>query len=338
MGTTVRAAYLIKHGKAASAFEVRETQVPSPGPGEIQIQVEAFGLNFADVMARLGMYPDAPKPPGIIGYDVIGTVKAIGEGRSDQLHVGDRVIGLTRFNGYAELVNTQAAGVVKIEEDIDVASATALATQGGTAHYMAEEMVRLHEGDRVLVHAAAGGVGSLLCQMGIAAGAEVYGTASAAAKLDYLSTIGVHHPINYREKDFAKEASEMDVIFDPIGGLSVKKGFKSLRSGGRMVLFGASSLTSAKSIFSKLGVVLGFGLYSPIQLLNPSKSLIAVNMLRIADDRPDVLNRCLRGAVEMHAKGVITPLSGGVYPIEELAEAHEALEQRQTMGKLAITW
>lgn len=343
----MRALYLVKNGKAAKALELRETDIPVVGSSEIRIKSEAFGLNFADVMARLGLYPDAPKKPGILGYDVVGRIDAINNDVDTDLKEGDRVIALTRFGGYGEYVSTDYQGVVKIKDDMSPVIATALATQGGTAYYMAYEMVNIFEGDHVLVHAAAGGVGSLLCQMAKSKGAIVYGTAGSPEKLEYLKSIGVDYPINYRSHKFEKEISAilkklnvkgLDVVFDAIGGSSVRKGLKLLNSGGRIILFGASAMTSAKNVFSKLGVGLGFGIFHPVALLDPSKSMIAVNMLRIADDKPEIINRVLKGAVRLYEEGVIQPKEGGLYPIEEFAKAHTDLETRMTMGKLAIKW
>ena len=343
----MKAIYLVKNGAAEKAFELRKSELPQVGPLDIRIKVKAFGLNFADVMARLGVYPDAPAKPGVLGYDVIGWVDDIGTDVKTSLKKDDHVIALTRFGGYAEFVCTDHRGVVKINEDIDPAIGTALATQGGTAYYMAKEMVNIYEGDHVLVHAAAGGVGSILCQIAKSKGAVVYGTAGSAEKLEYLTSIGVNHPINYRSQDFFSIISELrksqgisglDVVFDPVGGGSVRKGFKLLGAGGRLVLFGASSMTNAKNVFSKLGVAKGFGLYHPIALLSPSKALIGVNMLRIADDKPDVLNRVLEGTVQLYQDGLIKPLSGGIYKVDELAKAHTLLQNRATMGKIAIEW
>ena len=343
----MRAVFQIKNGPPEKAFEIRETELPKVGPLDIRIKVRAFGLNFADVMARLGLYPDAPEKPGILGYDVIGWVDAIGSEVQSDLKEGDHVVALTRFGGYAEYVSTDYRGVVAISEDTDLAEGTALATQGGTAYYMAYEMVQLHQGDRVLVHAAAGGVGSLLCQMSKHRGAITYGTAGSEEKLSFLRSMNVDYPINYRKSNFYEEiakiqkddqTSGLDVIFDPVGGSSVKKGFKLLGAGGRLVLFGASSMTSAKNVLSKLGIALGFGIYHPIALLSPSKALIGVNMLRIADDRPETLNRVLKGTVGLYEEGILKPKSGGVYDIDALNEAHSNLEHRKTMGKIAIKW
>lgn len=341
----MKAAYLIKNGNAQNAFEIREFNITPPGPLEIQIEVSAFGLNFADVMARLGLYPDAPAKPGILGYDVVGTISEIGSEVDTDLTIGTRVIALTRFGGYAQYVNADYRGVVPIADDVPADIATALATQGATAYYMAKEMVNICEGDHVLIHAAAGGVGSILCQLAKNAEAIVYGTASNPEKLAYLNSLEIQYPINYRENDFKDsvrkhlpEGQGLDIIFDAIGGSSVSKGFKLLGAGGRMVLFGASALTDARFIWSKIRVAAGFGIYSPIGLLNPSKSLIGVNMLRIADEKPAVLGRVIRGTVDLFEKGVIQPIAGGIYPITALSEAHAALENRQTMGKVAIQW
>jgi NADPH:quinone reductase-like Zn-dependent oxidoreductase len=341
----MKAVFLVKNGKSSSAFEIRDFTISDPEPNEVQIKVQAFGLNFADIMARMGLYPDAPKKPGILGYDVVGNISKIGKDVPEGLEIGARVIALTRFGGYAQVVNTDYRAIAPIGASVPADLATALATQAGTAYYMAREMVNIFPGDHILVHAAAGGVGSILCQMALDSGATVFGTASSTEKLKYLASIGVHHPINYKEEDFSKkikillpEGQKVDVIFDAIGGKSVSKGFKLLDSGGRMVLFGASALTSAKFIWSKIGVALGFGIYSPIGLLNPSKSLIGINMLRIADDKPDVIGRVIQGAVDLFNDGIIKPEGGGIYSIDELAQAHGDLENRKTKGKLAIEW
>jgi NADPH2:quinone reductase len=339
----MKAAYLVKNGKASKAFEIRELDIPGASDHEVLIKVEAFGLNFADVMARLGLYPDAPPKPGIIGYDVVGTVESVGSDVKG-LNTGDRVTAMTRFGGYAEYVCTDYRGVARISESMDPVVATALTTQGGTAYFMAREMVNIFPGDHVLVHAAAGGVGSLLVQMAKDSGAIVYGTAGSSEKIEFLKQIGVDHPIPYRSVDFSDKIKEisgkrcLDVVFDPVGGSSVKKGLKLLNAGGRMVIFGASSMTSARNIFQKLRVFFGFGFYSPIALLSPSNSIIGVNMLRIADHKPETLARVLKGTVNLAETGVIKPRIGGYYPIDQLAQAHESLEKRKTMGKLAIHW
>lgn len=339
----MKAAYLIKTGPADHAFEIRETEKPQVKEGEVLIEVEAFGLNFADVMARLGIYPDAPPIPAILGYDVVGRIVEIGKGVT-HLSIGDRVVALTRFGGYAQFAATDARAAVKIGDDVDPGVAVALATQCGTAVFMAEESVRLHEGDAVLVHAAAGGVGTALVQLARNRKCVIYGTAGSTQKLEYLRIQGVDHPINYRTSDFEEEVKRksgeagLDVVFDPVGGSSVKKGFRLLGKGGRMIVFGASSLSQAKNIFSKIRLLLQFGFYHPVGLMRNSKGLIGVNMLKIADERPHVLKRVLERTVSLYESGILQPTVGGAFSIDDLAKAHHLLETRQTTGKVVIKW
>lgn len=341
----MKAAHLVKKGKADRAFEIREVDQPVIQAGEVLIKVDAFGLNFADVMIRMGTYSEAPPFPTIPGYDVVGRVTDIHSQTDTSLAVGDRVIAITRFGGYAEYVTTDHRAVAKISEDIPLTLATALATQGCTAYYMSMDLTNIHPGDHVLVHAAAGGVGSILCQIAKHQEAVVYGTASSPEKLDYLRSIGVDHPINYKDQAFDKSIKSilgnpkgLSLIFDAVGGSSIKKGLRLLTAGGRIICFGAAALTSAKTIFGKIGVALGFGFYSPIALLNPSKSLMAVNMLTLGDEQPHIIQRVMKGVIDLYNQGIIKPLDGGLYGIDELAEVHDALENRKTMGKVAVRW
>ncbi|MDX2285160.1 MAG: zinc-binding dehydrogenase [Bacteroidia bacterium] len=340
----MRAAVLVRHGDARTAFELREVPDPVPAPHEVLIRVEAFGLNFADVMARLGLYRDAPPLPAVLGYDVAGTVAQAGSEAQGLFQPGDRVAALTRFGGYAEYAAADARAVVKIPPELDAGAATALMTQYGTAYFMTDQITRLFPGDQVLIHAAAGGVGTALVQLALHRGCTVYGTAGSEEKLAYLRQQGVQHPINYRSRDFVEAVQAiggsrpLDAVFDPVGGPSVKRGMQLLRPGGRMLVYGASSLTDARGLFQKLRVALGFGFYSPIGLVGQSKSIIGVNMLRIADHRPAYLQETLRGVVRLAGEGVLRPVTGGVYPAEQIGEAHAALGGRQTTGKLVMRW
>jgi NADPH:quinone reductase-like Zn-dependent oxidoreductase len=268
----MKAICLTQTGPAAQAFEAREVPTPTPQAGEVRILVESFGLNFADVMARLGLYPATPPLPCVLGYDVVGRIEAVGEGVSaDQ--VGRRVMALTRFGGYSELAIAQVAGYVEIPDELDTGVALALATQGATAYYMAEDMLRLHPGDQVLVHAAAGGVGTCLVQLAKHRGCVVFGTASSSRKLNYL----LEHFLSY-------------------------------------------------------------GFYHPLPLMGASQGLIGVNMLAVGDHRPQVLQRVLQATLRAAQAGVLRPTVGAKYPVSQLAEAHQALEQRETTGKVMVTW
>jgi NADPH:quinone reductase-like Zn-dependent oxidoreductase len=338
----MKAAVLVKNGDANAAFEIREVPKPTPGTAEVLIKVVAFGLNFADVMARNGMYKEAPPLPAILGYDVAGYVEAVGAAVTS-IKQGDRVVAMTRFGGYAEYAVTNASAVIEIPPHVDMAAATALATQFCTAYFAAAEMTNLHHGDKVLIQSGAGGVGSALIQFAKHKGCEIFSTAGSKEKLAYLSSLSVQHPINYRENDFEaiiKETTNgkgVDVIFDAVGGSSVKKGFRSLAAGGRLVCFGAADM-SDKNIFGKIKAAIAFGFYHPVMLMVPSKSIIGINMLRVADEKPAVIQRCLEAVVQLTRENVFNPVAGKVFKVAEIAAAHTYLETRKSIGKVVVEW
>ena len=340
----MRAIVLVRYGTPQEAFEIQERPAPEPADGQVRIAVEAFGLNYADVSARQGTYMDAPPIPCVLGYEVVGRVDALGSGVT-QLAVGQRVAALTRFGGYATSAVTDARAAVPIPDDLDPGIAVALPTQGGTAYYCAEEMVNLHPGDHVLVQAAAGGVGTLLVQLCKRRGCTVYGTAGSNDKLEYLRKLGVDHPINYRQDDFAAAVRRirgdagLDVIFDSLGGSAVRKGIALLAPGGRIVCLGAAEREAGSlQIVRDIRFALSFGFIHPIPLLMNSKSLIGVNMLRISDHRPETLKRVLEGIVGLALKGEVTPTVGGRFKAEQIADAHALLSGRGSTGKIVVAW
>src|SRR5665647_590951 len=204
----MKAVFLIKNGAAATAFAIREIPTPNPQAGQVLIKVEAFGLNFADVMARNGMYKEAPPLPCVLGYDVAGTVAATGATVTN-VKTGDRVTAMTRFGGYAEYAVTDARATAIIPATLDAAAATAMTTQFCTAYFAAAEMVNLHRGDKVLIQSGAGGVGTALIQFAKYKQCEIFSTAGTEEKLQYLSALGVHHPINYTTHDFETEVKKI---------------------------------------------------------------------------------------------------------------------------------
>jgi NADPH:quinone reductase-like Zn-dependent oxidoreductase len=340
----MRAAVLVKNGDAKEAFEIQEVPKPVVSELEILIEVEAFGLNFADVMARHGLYKDAPPMPSILGYDVVGKVVEAASDEAQHL-VGKRVVAMTRFGGYAEFAKTDYRACAVISDSINAAEATALATQYCTAYYAAYECASLFEGDQVLIHACAGGVGTALTQLAKHKGCTVYGTSGSDAKFDYLRNNGVDYPINYRKEDYSKKLLELskgkklDVAFNSVGGTTFKKDMKLLDKGGKSVIYGAAERSGKKGgAFATLGLVWNFGLMTPIQLLMNSQGVIGINMLRIADHKPMVMKRCLEAVVDMTEKKILTPSAGGVFSINEIGEAHAFLEGRTSTGKIAIMW
>ncbi|MBK9254011.1 MAG: zinc-binding dehydrogenase [Saprospiraceae bacterium] len=337
----MQAIYLTKYGHSDKAFEFKETAIPKPKENEVLIKVKYSGLNFADVIARRGMYPDAPKNPAVLGYDVSGEIVGLGKGVSG-FKTGQQVVAMTRFGGYAEYVTTHQSGVAVVPENFDLAAATVLATQACTAYYCAEDCVTLHKGDRVLIQAAAGGVGSILVQIAKHRGCIVYGTASGN-KQEFIKSLGVDFAIDYTKEDFYQyinnSGQQIDVVFDSIGGSVFGKAMKLLAPGGKMVCFGAAEqLESRTNKLKLISMLWGFGLFSPISLLMQSKSIITVNMLRIADFRQNVFNEVLQAVIEMASSGMITPHVGKLFPAKEIAAAHDFLESRKSIGKVVIEW
>lgn len=339
---TMKAAVLINKGNAYKAFELKEVPKPQPANDEVLVKVSAFGLNFADVMARNGMYKEAPPIPCVLGYDVAGVVESVGAGVRN-VQPGQRVTALTRFGGYAEYAITRSSGVIAIPGTLDDAAATALATQYITAYYAVAEAVNLFKDDKVLIHSGAGGVGTGLVQFAKHKGCEIFSTAGSDEKIKYLRSIGVQHCINYRTEDFETRIKALtngkgvDVIYDAVGGSSVKKGFRLLAAGGRIVCYGAADM-SDKNIFGKIKAGLGFGFYHPAMLMMPSRSIIGINMLKIADEKPEVIQRCLQAVIRLYEENVFKPSVGKIFPANDIAAAHEYLEKRKSMGKIVVKW
>lgn len=340
----MKALTLVKNGAPDSAFEMREHPKPEAKAGQVLIKVEASGLNFADVMARKGLYRECPPLPAIIGYDVAGVVEAVGEGGDASL-VGKRVTAMTRFGGYAEYAVTQEAGVAEIPEGMSAATATALATQYCTAWHCACDKVNLFPGEHVLVQAAAGGVGQALVQLAKWKGCTVFGTASNPEKLEYLKEIGCDYPINYREKDYVQEIKKvlgkqrLDAAFNAVAGDTIKKDMKLLSSGGSLVCFGAADRTDKKwGFFSNLNLVMKMGFTHPIFLMMRSKTIVGVNMLKVADYKPVALKRAMENVIQLTNEGVLKPKVGGEFDAKDVGKAHALLEGRKSMGKIALLW
>lgn len=334
----MEAYYIVKNGKPGKAFEKRPLNLPLPANNEVKVEVEAFGINFADIMARLGHYRDCPPLPAVIGYEAVGRILQKGN-EVTNVSEGDRVVAFTRFGGYGRQVITRGDAVVKIEEDYPAGKALALATQYCTAYYAAHVATNVWSGEKVLIQAAAGGVGTALVQLCKRQQCTIYGTAGSDYKIDFLRAQGVDHPINYREHDFADVINEpIDVVFDSLGGVAFRKGYKLLNRGGRMVGYGAALQTDTSNIFGKVKFGIDFGVYHPAQLLMESRSMIGVNMLRIADYKPDIIQHCLSRVVALAQAGELDPHVGGMYPDSELAQVHDLVEHRKTMGKIGVYW
>src|SRR6188472_3463906 len=245
----MRQVVIPRHG-GADVFEVREVPEPTPGEGEVRIRVRAAGINFADILARIGLYPDAPKPPLVVGYEVAGVVDAVGPGVTNP-HEGDRVVALTRFGGYADYVVVPAAQAYRFPDRLSDAEAAAVPVTYLTAAIALYKMAAISSGETVLVHNAGGGLGIAATQLARLRRATVIGTASVG-KHDALRRFGVDHAIDYRHVNVETEVKRLtrgrgvDVILDPIGGPSFGASYRMLAPLGRLVMLGISSMSGEK--------------------------------------------------------------------------------------------
>jgi NADPH:quinone reductase-like Zn-dependent oxidoreductase len=339
----MQAIYLVKNGASGEAFEFREIAKPEPKSHEVLIKVEAFGLNYADVMARNGLYREAPPLPCVLGYEVVGVIEAVGA-EMDQKLIGQRVLAFTRFGGYATYAISENMGFTVIG-DMNADHALTIATQGVTAYYMSSVVTNLFEGDHVLVHAGAGGVGSVLIQLCKEKGCTVIATAGSEEKMELMRSLGADHVINYRTEDYLQSCrrflgdNRLDATFNPIAGSTFKKDYQLLGSGGRLLLFGGSERSGKNwGILSTLNFVRKMGLILPITMMMRSKSVIGVNMLKIGDNRRHILSKCMTDMVTLVKNGTIKPQIGQVFKSKDIVEAHHLLESRNSTGKITVHW
>ncbi len=327
-------------------LQVQERPDPPVGPGEVRIAVKAAGINFADTMARLGLYPDAPKTPCVMGYEVAGTVESVGDGVSGH-SVGDRVIAGTRFGGQAELVTVPEIQVLSLPERLSFEQGAAFPVNYGTAYAALIVMGSLREGDRLLVHAAAGGVGIAATQIARNVGAEIYGTASPS-KHDAIRAQGVKHAIDYRNQDFETETMRLtggegvDLIIDALGPTSFRKDYRLLRPGGRMVMYGLSEATSegGRNIPAMLKGLAKMPLatipwWKSLALMNENKGIFGLNMLKWWE-REGSLDRVTEPLMADLEAGRLEPLVAEAFPFERAGDAHKFIAERRNVGKVVL--
>jgi NADPH:quinone reductase-like Zn-dependent oxidoreductase len=317
-------------------LEVQDRPAPAVGAGRVRIAVAAAGVNFADVMARLGLYPDAPPAPCVLGYEVAGTVAEAGEG-VEALAVGDRVVAGTRFGGYAEEVVVPEGDVVALPDGLSFEEGAAIPVNYATAWAALLGYGSLRAGERVLVHAAAGGVGIAATQLAKAAGAEVWGTASPS-KHEAIRGFGVDRPLDYTRKGWHRGLPGFDLVLDALGGASFARSYALLRPGGRLVAFGASSLVRGerrdlvRAAPKALRMLRGFDL---IKQMSASKAVIGLNVLTLWDDR-GTLEPWIAPLRAGLADQTIRPVVAASFPFAEAGEAHRMLTERRNVGKVVL--
>jgi synaptic vesicle membrane protein VAT-1 len=327
---------------APEVLETREAPDPEPGDGQVRVRVKASGVNFADIMARMGLYPDAPPLPTVVGYEVAGTVDKLGA-KADGVKVGDRVLALCRFGGYSDTVIAPVEQVIPIPDHLTFEKAAAIPVNYVTAWLMLIHHGNVQKGDRVLVHAVAGGVGVAAVQICKWRGAEIIGTASGS-KHARLRELGVAHCIDYTREDFEAEVKRItngggcDLILDAVGGKSFMKSYRSLAPMGKLMMFGVSSFAPGqkRSIVAALRGFMAMPKFGAIPLMNDNRGVIGVNLGHLWEQRAK-----LRGMMEeirsLAAAGTFDPIVDATFPFERASEAHAYLQGRKNFGKVLLT-
>lgn len=329
-------------------LEVREAADPTAGPGEVRIRVKAAGLNFAEIMARIGLYPDAPKLPTVMGYEVAGVVDQVGpraEGApagAAAFAVGARVVALTRFGGHSDTIVVPATQVAEIPAALSWEKAAAVPVNYATAWLMLVHLGNVRSGETVLVHAAAGGVGQAALQICRWKGATVIGTASPG-KHARLKELGVAHCIDYTKDDFEPAVMALtngqgvDIALDAVGGKSFAKSYNVLGSLGRLFMFGGSAFAPGAGLnpFSIAKAFMGLPTFKPFKLMEANKGVFGVNLGHLWD-KTATLQGMLKEILLKVEDGTFDPVVDQVFSFADAGRAHERMKSRQNFGKVVL--
>lgn len=323
------------------AMKVEERPDPVAAQGQVVVRVKAAGLNFADILARQGLYPDGPPKPCVMGYEVCGIVESVGEGIDRNL-LGQPVIAMTRFNGQAEMLAVSAAQIFPKPENLSFEQGAAIPVNYLTAWALLVTVGGLQKDEAVLIHNAGGGVGLAALDIAKHIGAKTFGTASGG-KHDFLKQRGLDHAIDYRKQDWLPVLKELtngrgvELVIDPLGGDSWKKSFRALRATGRMGVFGIS-VASASGIRGKLRALKAVALmprYNPLGLMNRNKGVFGLNLGHLWGEGEKVrvwTQEIMRGVAE----GWVRPHVDRAFPFDQIADAHRHMEGRKNIGKIVL--
>ena len=320
-------------------LEVREAPDPPVQPGTVRIRVRAAGINFSDLLTRQGLYPDAPKLPCTVGYEVAGIVDGVGAGVT-ALRVGDKGIASTRFGGQSELVVVPAGSVFPLPDGWSFEQGAAFPVVYLTAHHMLVRVAGARRGESVLVHAAAGGVGLAVAELGRILGLRVLGLASTA-KHAVLREYSVE-PLDSRDPRWFDAARKLapagiDIILDAVGGESWRHGYRLLAPAGRLICYGASGLSegTGRNLLKILWRLARFPRFGALALMNDNKSVAGVNLghlwseVALLGPQVDALLRYAR-------EGKIKPRVDRAFPFAQAAEAHRYIHERRNVGKVLL--
>jgi NADPH:quinone reductase-like Zn-dependent oxidoreductase len=331
----------IKKAGQPEVLELRNAPNPVPRSGEVRIRVEASGVNFADILGRLGVYPDAPKLPYVPGYEISGKVEIVGQGVPN-FREGDAVFGLTRFGGYADVICVPYKQLFKRLDWMPAQDAAALPVTYLTAYMMLVVMGSLHAGEKVLVHGAAGGVGLAVLDICRILGVETFGTASPE-KHEFLLSHGLTHAIDYRNQDYERVVMDLTggkgvhLVLDSLGGVHWPKNYRLLMPSGRLIHYGVSSLSPSKrrSLWAIFRGMVMLPFYTPLKLMNDNKAVIGVNLGHMWG-QTSMLQSWMQQIVAWYDEVLFRPKIDRTFSFEEAAAAHHYLQDRQNIGKVLL--
>jgi NADPH2:quinone reductase len=311
-----------------------EEDLPEPGPAEIRVKVLAAGVSFADVLMRRGLYPGTPPPPFTPGYDLVGDIDFLGS-EVTQFALGQRIGAMVVRGAYSRFAIVPAAFLVPVPESLDPAEAVCLILNYVTAYQMLHRIAKVSAGQRILIHGAAGGVGTALLQLGALHGLTMYGTASKSKQDAVVSAGGV--PIDYRAEDFSKRVRELsrdgvDAVFDAVGGTNWWRSYRLVRRGGALVCYGVSAAVT----HGKIAGAGSFLLMAVLKLIPDGRRCVWYNVTNLRKKRPEWFQADLKTLLDLLSQQKIKPLIASRLPLREAAQANKMIEDAKFSGKIVL--
>jgi synaptic vesicle membrane protein VAT-1 len=340
-------AMVVRRYGPPEVFEARQVSDLQPKPGEVVIRVKAVGVNFADLLQRMGVYPGTPKPPFVPGFEIAGVVEKVAEGGSgrasegEPLSRGDAVAALTHFNAYAEWVVVPARSAYRLPPGMSFEDGAAFPVNYLTAYHSMFTMGNLQPGNRILIHGAAGGVGIAAVQLARARGLVIFGTAGPA-KQEFLRKMGVDHAIDYEKNDFLDVVKKfapdgIEMVMDPVGGKSFKGSYECLGPMGRLAVYGFSAAAGPdgkKSLLRAGKALLETPRFHPLKLMRKNIAVIGVSLGALS--RGPILRNELDELFRMYTAGKLKPVIGKTFPLADAAAAHRYIHERKNIGKVIL--
>jgi len=337
----LKAAFVTKYG-GPDVLEIRNTPVPRLEPHQILVRVRVIGLNFADIFGRFGVYPGTPEPPFIPGLEFSGDVAAVGTGVVS-FKGGERVMGYCRVGSHAEYVAVNEDLATTLPASMSYEIGAAFLTSYLSAYHGIVRLANIRSGEKLLVHAAAGGVGLATVQLAKHLGCEIFGTAGTDQKVEVVKSQGAHHVINYTSHDFAREVRRLsngygiDVVMDSVGGETYKKSWQLLAQMGRYILLGVSGV-AGRGALNRLKVAKAFSHMKPIfppNLLSANKGIFGFNLGTLRG-KERYFKNAVGELLNLYEIGALKPLIGKVFSFDQIVEAHRTLQMRQSFGKVVV--